>query len=99
MTRMNDTAQLISDLLHQAAETHHTVYDITHGDDPDWATWYSDWLVNLSELPKMIGVKPARSELTWLLVALDKEYLRDTPSVRWEDYYAERLLRHFEPGS
>jgi hypothetical protein len=24
------------------------VFAITDGEDPDWATWYADWLVNLS---------------------------------------------------
>lgn len=37
----------ISRLLHQAAETHHVVFAISDGDDPDWASWYSDWLINL----------------------------------------------------
>jgi hypothetical protein len=27
----------LGDLLHEAAETHHRVYRITDGDDPDWA--------------------------------------------------------------
>lgn len=26
------------------------VYRIVDGADPDWASWYADWLVNLSEL-------------------------------------------------
>ena len=41
----------IADVLHEAAETHHTVWRITDGDDPDWASWYADWLLDLSELP------------------------------------------------
>lgn len=49
------TPQEVAELLHSAAETHHHVYAITEGDDPDWATWYSDWLVNLSELAQLLG--------------------------------------------
>ena len=30
----------IAELLHEAAETHHVVYRIVDGDDPDWASWY-----------------------------------------------------------
>ena len=45
----------IAELLHEAAETHHTVYRITDGDDPDWASWYADWLLDLSELPELLG--------------------------------------------
>ena len=32
----------ISPLLHEAAETHHRVYRIADGEDPDWASWYAD---------------------------------------------------------
>ena len=28
----------IADLLHEAAETHHAVYRIAEGEDPDWAS-------------------------------------------------------------
>jgi hypothetical protein len=92
---MDETARRIAELLHDAAETHHRVYAIRDGDDPDWATWYADWLVNLSRLPEVLGRKPIRSELTYLLVMLDKEYLRNTQGERWEDFYANRILAHF----
>jgi len=92
---MDDTAQQrVSELLHEAAETHHTVFRITDGADEDWATWYSNWLVNLSELPQLLGTKPAGSELTYLLVRLDKEFA-EKPGGRWEDFYAAELVRHF----
>jgi hypothetical protein len=94
---MTDTLTQLSELLHEAAETHHRVYAITDGDDPDWATWYSDWLVNLSPLPQLLGVKPVRSELTYLLVSLDKDMTREAPDVGWEGFYARRLLDHFAP--
>jgi hypothetical protein len=71
------------------------VFAISDGDDPDWASWYADWLVNLSALPQFLGRRPVRSELTWLLVELDREYSRDKPSAGWEDFYAERLVQHF----
>ena len=93
---MDDTAQQrVSELLHEAAETHHTVFRITDGADEDWATWYSNWLVNLSELPQLLGTKPAGSELTYLLVRLDKEFAEKAPGGRWEDFYAAELVRHF----
>jgi hypothetical protein len=52
-------------LLHEAAETHHTVYRITDGDDSDWASWYADWLLKLSELPKLLGRTPESSPRAW----------------------------------
>ncbi|MDP9343866.1 MAG: hypothetical protein M3Q23_17605 [Actinomycetota bacterium] len=88
---MDDRTKRISELLHEAAETHHQVFRITDGDDPDWATWYSDWLVNLSELPDLLGVKPTRSELTHELVKADREF----KGLGWEEQYATAILRHF----
>ncbi len=89
----------IAELLHQAGETHHTVFGIVDGVDDDWATWYSDWLVNLSELPTLLGTKPVRSELTYMLVKLDKEYTVQQPGGRWEDHYARQLIAHFGGGA
>jgi hypothetical protein len=85
----------IADLLHEAAETHHRVYRITDGADPDWASWYADWLVSLSELPELLGQRPVRSELVYQLVSLDKQYTADGPGGHWEQFYAERLARYF----
>jgi hypothetical protein len=39
-----------------------------------------------------------RSELTYLLVRLDKEYTERSPGQRWEDWYAAELARHLAPG-
>ena len=96
---MTDTLEQISQLLHEAGETHHQVFRIVDGADDDWASWYSDWLVNLSELPSLLGGTPVRSELTYLLVSLDKEYTAARPGQPWESYYAEKIRDHFsKPG-
>jgi hypothetical protein len=92
---MSHTSKHVAELLHEAAETHHRVYASRDGDDPDWASWYADWLVNLSRLPALLGIKPIRSELTYLLVSLDKAYQRDTRGETWEDFYAASLVEHF----
>jgi hypothetical protein len=92
---MDERLEKISALLHEAAETHHIVYRITDGDDPDWASWYADWLVNHSELPDLLDAKPVRSELVYMLVQLDKDYAADSPDEKFEDYYARRLVDHF----
>ena len=81
----------IAELLHEAAETHHVVYRITDGDDPDWASWYADWLLRLSELPQLLGRDPVRSHLVHALVQLDRDYTAASSADRWEDWYAARL--------
>ncbi len=92
---MSDQTTRIAALLHEAGETHHLVYRIVDGDDPDWASWYADWLVKLSELSEILGTTPVRSELVWLLVGLDKGYTEENPGSPWPDWYAERVARHF----
>lgn len=92
---MSEKIAKIADLLHEVAETHHVVYRITDGADLDWALFYADWLIRLSELPDILGGRPPRSELIYELVRLDKAYTDEQPEERWEDYYAEKLLAHF----
>jgi asparagine synthetase A len=91
---MDERHTRVSELLHEAAETHHRVFRITDGSDDDWASWYAHWLATLSELPEVLGGKVVRSRLTYLLVRLDKEYTERSPEERWEDYYARELVRH-----
>jgi hypothetical protein len=92
---MDETNKKVSGLLHEAGETHHTVYRITDGEDPDWASWYSEWLIEHSELPDLLGGAPVRSHLVAELVALDREVGADQG---WEDRYAARLVERFRVG-
>ena len=88
----------VSDLLHEVAETHHVVYRITDGEDPDWASFYADWLLDHSELPEILGESPVRSHLVHALVQLDRDFTYGGIAGRWEDWYAERLLAQFGRG-
>jgi hypothetical protein len=85
----------LSELLHEVAETHHVVWKITDGTDPDWASWYADHLLRLTHFQDLIGKPVVRSELVYMLVKLDKDYSAQQPSERWEDYYAQKLMEHF----
>src|SRR6185437_2288273 len=93
---VSEPQEQVAVLLHEAAETHHRVYRITDGVDADWASWYADWLIRLSEFPKLLEAAPVRSELVYMLVKLDKDFTRDAPGGRWEDYYAGELITHFK---
>ena len=85
----------VAAILHEAAETHHQVFRITEGADEDWATWYADWLVNLSELPAALGSTPVRSELTWALVQCGRDFASRGGEGAWEPFYARELLERF----
>ena len=91
----SDQVSRIAELLHEAAETHHTVFRITDGEDPDWASWYAEWLLNLSELRELVGAPLVRSHLVHALVELDRDYTAADPSEGWEDWYAARLSTTF----
>jgi hypothetical protein len=90
-----DDEARIAELLQEAAEAHHVVYRIVDGDDPDWASWYADWLLELSELPELLNAKPVRSHLVHALVELDREHDESASSERWQDAYARGLVERF----
>jgi hypothetical protein len=92
---MDERVAKVSELLDEAGQTHHRVFRITDGADDDWASWYSEWLITLSELPALLGRTPVKSELTYLLVKLDREYAEAPRGDRWQDVYARELVRHF----
>lgn len=96
---MKDGVGRVSAILHEASETHHTVYRIVDGNDPDWASWYADWLITLSELPTILGLRPVRSALVYQLVRLEKEYAEVKPDEIWETFYAKGLLAAFADGT
>ena len=85
----------IPTVLHEAAETHHVVWRITDGDDPDWASWYADWLLTLSELPNLLDVRPVRSHLVHALVQLDRDQTAADTDEPWPVFYARHLRQQF----
>jgi hypothetical protein len=91
----DDATTRIAELLHQAGETHHIVFSDTDGNDDDWATFYSDWLLAHSDLPKLLARRPVRSHLTRDLVELDEQYTKAAPAQPWPSWYAERLVKTY----
>jgi hypothetical protein len=91
---MGDTDRIAA-LMDEASNVHGAYYRIIAGDDDDWATFYSEWLVNHSELPDLLGRKPIRAELTAALVKLDRDYSDQSPDQPWPQWYAERLDQQF----
>lgn len=92
---MSATQARISALLREAADLHHRVWRTTDGVDPDWPSWYADWLTNHSELPALVQRRLVRSELTWVLVNLANEDEAGGGAGPWEERYAAGILRHF----
>jgi hypothetical protein len=95
MSEMTSTAGQIGGLLHEAGETRHRVFRTVGGAGDDWAAWSAQWLIDISDL---LGARPVPSELTCLLVSLDKQYTTENPAGPWEPYYALRIAGHFQPS-
>jgi hypothetical protein len=91
----SDKIDQLAALLEEAAETHHHVYRITDGVDDDWASWYTDWLLNLSELEQLLGARPIRSHLVHALVQLDRDHSSTDSDEPWPGYYAGHLRTQF----
>ena len=92
---MTAALQSISSLLHEAGETHHQVFRIVDGADDDWASWYADWLLELSEMSKILGTKPVRSHVVHALVQAERDYTAGGQQGSWQDFYADHLLKTF----
>ncbi len=92
---MSDDSVKIAALLHQVGEVHHVVFADTDGNDDDWATFYSDWLLAHSELPRLLGRRPIRSHLTRDLVELDEAYTKQKPPQAWPAWYAQHLIEAY----
>jgi hypothetical protein len=90
-----DKVDEVAALLSEAAEIHAMAYRITDGEDPDIASWYARWLIELSELPDILGAEPVRSHLIYELVRLEREYEELETDEPWEMYYAAQLLEIF----
>lgn len=91
MEKVDEVAALLS----EAAEVHAMMYRITDGEDADIASWYAKWLIELSELPDILGGEPVRSHLIYELVRLEREYEEIETDEPWEMYYAAQLLDIF----
>ena len=85
----------IVDLLNEVAETHHRVYRITDGADDDWASWYADWLLDHSELARLLGTRPVRSHLVHALVELDRDFSDSVSEDSWPEFYERGLRARF----
>ncbi|MBV8197347.1 MAG: hypothetical protein JO263_04380 [Candidatus Eremiobacteraeota bacterium] len=85
----------VARLLQQVGDVHHQVFADTAGADDDWASFYSDWLLTHSELPRLLARRPIRSHLTRDLVELDEQYTAQTPAEPWPGWYASRLTQKY----
>jgi NAD(P)H-hydrate epimerase len=92
---MTDKKQQIAELLLQTGNEHHTEYYGVDGDDPDWPLWYAEYLHG--RLPPFLGKELTVSELTYLMVDLDRQFRAQESESEWNQFYAAKLLKRY-PG-
>jgi NAD(P)H-hydrate epimerase len=83
----------LANLLNEAAEAHHKAFAATEGVDPDWPTWYADYL--LEKMQQMLNAKFTKSELIYLLVSAEKKNGVIAPGAYWPRFYARFIISRY----
>jgi hypothetical protein len=87
---MEEKAAALAELLRQTRHAHHQAYLATNGADPDWPTWYADYLVD--NLPSHLGVRLNKEDIANFLVLLDDQHKSQSPGADWTQFYARAFL-------
>ena len=83
----------VASLLKNVAEKHHEAFIDTDGEDPEWPIWYATEL--LDELAEILQADFTKSELTYLLVQLEKEQGLKAPGSDWATYWTRSLVSRY----
>ena len=92
MANADIRSQLI-DLLHETGSAHHRAYLAANGEDADWPLWYAEYL--RQRLNGLLGTALTRSELTYLLVLVEKERTAAAATAGWPEYYADFFMERY----
>ena len=88
-----DVRSLLIDLLHETGSAHHRAYLATNGADADWPLWYAEYMQQ--RVNGLLGTALTRSELTYLLVLVEKERTASAGAGAWPAYYADFLIGRY----
>ena len=95
MDMTSDRVDALANVLHQAGEVHHVYFADVDGNDDDWASFYSEWLLSRTNLPQILARRPVRSGLTRDLVQLDEDFAASRSDEPWSSAYARRLIEKY----
>jgi hypothetical protein len=88
----SDRIRTLAALLREAGRAHHQAFLDVNGEDPEWPLWYAGYLHE-----RLAGIfdKPlTKSEITYLLVAAEREQAARDPGADWPEFYARFMLDH-----
>jgi len=80
-------------LLHETGTAHHRAYLAANGEDADWPLWYAEYIQ--PRVNSLLGTRLTRSELTYLLVLVEKERMAAATAAAWPEYYADFFLERY----
>ena len=85
--------EALAALFREAGQAHHRAYIDTDGADPDWPIWYAEHL--REPLAALLDAGFTRSELVYLLVALDRDLKTRAPGAEWVGFYTRWFLERY----
>ena len=88
-----DQRRRLIDLFAETGPAHHRAYSAGNGADPEWPLWYAEYLQ--ARLNELLGAALTRSELTYLLVLVEKERQAAAAAAAWTDYYADFFIDRY----
>ena len=86
--------QQLSELFQETGTAHHQAFIETDGVDPEWASWYGQYLED--KLPSLLHTDLSPSEIAGLLVTAAKKHANQDPDSDWIAFYAEFFLEQLE---
>ena len=79
-------------LFREAGRAHNDAFAATDGADPDWPSWYADYLQE--PLAGQLGMTFHKSQLIYCLMNADFEHQARSPNSDWPEFYANEILEH-----
>lgn len=92
-----DTQKELASLFAEAGQAHHKAFEATDGHDPDWPTWYVDFLAE--PLARRFNLQFTHSQLVYCLMRADMEHQARAPESNWQKFYAREIVEHCVPSN
>ncbi len=88
----SDRVRVLAALLRETGRAHHQAFLDVNGGDPEWPIWYAEHLHE--RLAGIFEKSLTKSEITYLLVAAEREQAARNPGADWPEFYARFILEH-----
>ncbi len=89
----HDIVPQLKQLFKEAKEAHFAAFADVDGADPEWPWWYAQHMH--LRLRTLLQADFTRSELTHLLVLVDRERALRAPGSEWTAYYARFFVQRY----